>query len=123
MDPTQKNGHVLNDRLLDELNSLKGILQAEDPVAQTQDATITAADGKPIPVLEDAVEANVPLGENLDLIAEINKHADCHSQNEDELEGVVDRILEQKISTLRQQLKQSILQELKQHLNNNYPAQ
>lgn len=126
MNPTRPDDNNLNDGLLDELDSLKVILRSKnhsrDLSPQTEDPLISAS-GKSIPVLQDAINASIPQGETLDLIAEINQLGKTQNQSETELEAMVDQILDKKADDIRQQLKHSILKELQQHLKDNYPSQ
>lgn len=126
MNPTRPDDNNLNDGLLDELDSLKVILRSKnhsrDLSPQTEDPLISAS-GKSIPVLQDAINASIPQGETLDLIAEINQLGKTQNQSETELEAMVDQILDKKVDDIRQQLKHSILKELQQHLKDNYPSQ
>lgn len=126
MVPTQSDDNSLNDGLLDELDSLKVILQNKNDSgsfsAQSMDS-LSSTDSKSIPVLQDAINASVPQGETLDLIEEINQLGKMQGQSETELEALVERILDQKVDEVRQQLKHSILKELQQYLKDNYPSQ
>ena len=126
MVPTQSDDNSLNDGLLDELDSLKVILQNKNNSgsfsAQSMDS-LSSTDSKSIPVLQDAINASVPQGETLDLIEEINQLGKMQGQSETELEALVERILDQKVDEVRQQLKHSILKELQQYLKDNYPSQ
>ncbi len=126
MNPARPDDNNLNDGLLDELDSLKVILRSKshsrDLSLQTEDPLISATSNS-IPVLQDAINASIPQGETLDLIAEINQLGKTQNQSETELEAMVDRILDRKVDDIRQQLKHSILKELQQHLKDNYPSQ